>query len=72
MGIAAVTNAVPYFVGKTNSLMMRTALRMLGVHSEDAVIVGDRMERDIVGGIESGMDTIARYLKALPHCWVVC
>ena len=37
---------------------MRTGLRMLGVHSEDAAIVGDRMDTDIVAGIESGLDTV--------------
>lgn len=47
-----------YFVGKPNPLMMRTGLRMLGVHSEEAVIIGDRMDTDIVAGIESGLDTV--------------
>ena len=40
------------------SLMMRTGLRILGVHSEDAAIIGDRMDTDIVAGIESGLDTV--------------
>jgi NagD protein len=48
----------PFFVGKPNPLMMRTALNHLGVHSEETVMVGDRMDTDIVAGIESGMDTI--------------
>ncbi len=47
-----------YFVGKPNPLMMRTGLRMLGVHSEEAVMIGDRMDTDIVSGIESGLDTV--------------
>lgn len=47
-----------YFVGKPNSLMMRTGLRLLDVHSEDAAIVGDRMDTDIIAGIESGLDTV--------------
>ena len=38
--------------------MMRTGLRLLGVHSEDAVMIGDRMDTDIVAGIESGLDTV--------------
>lgn len=46
-----------YFVGKPNPLIMRTALRMLGVHSEEAAIVGDRMDSDIIAGIETGLDT---------------
>ena len=38
--------------------MMRTGLRMLDVHSEDAVMIGDRMDTDIVAGVESGLDTV--------------
>jgi NagD protein len=48
----------PFFVGKPNPLMMRTALNYLGVHSEDTVMIGDRMETDILAGVESGMETI--------------
>ncbi len=56
--IEMTTGKQAYFVGKPNPLMMRTGLRMLGVHSEDAAIVGDRMDTDIVAGIESGLDTV--------------
>ncbi len=38
--------------------MMRTGLRILGVHSEEAVMIGDRMDTDMVAGIESGLDTV--------------
>lgn len=48
----------PFFVGKPNPLMMRSALNYLDVHSEDSAMVGDRMETDIVAGVESGMRTI--------------
>jgi NagD protein len=48
----------PFFVGKPNPLMMRMALNYLDVHSEDTVMVGDRMETDIIAGVESGMETI--------------
>ena len=48
----------PFFVGKPNPLMMRTALNYLGVHSEDTVMVGDRMDTDIIAGVEAGMETI--------------
>ena len=48
----------PFFVGEPNPLMMRTALNYLDIHSEDTVMVGDRMETDILAGTESGMDTI--------------
>ncbi len=47
-----------YFVGKPNPLMMRTALHQLQEHSENAVMIGDRMDTDVVAGIESGMETI--------------
>ncbi|MDO4395617.1 MAG: HAD-IIA family hydrolase [Clostridia bacterium] len=56
--IEMVTGKQAYYVGKPNPLMMRTGLRMLGVHSEDAAIIGDRMDTDIVAGIESGLDTV--------------
>jgi len=56
--IEAASGKSPFFVGKPNPLMMRTALNYLNVHSEDTVMVGDRMETDIVAGVESGMETI--------------
>ncbi len=56
--IESATGKSPFFVGKPNSLMMRTALNYLGVHSEDTIMVGDRMDTDIVAGVESGMETI--------------
>ena len=56
--ISAATGVKPYFIGKPNPLMMRTALRTLDAHSEDSVMIGDRMDTDIVAGIESGLRTI--------------
>ncbi len=56
--ISAATGIKPYFVGKPNPLMMRTALRTLNAHSEDSVMIGDRMDTDIVAGLESGLRTI--------------
>lgn len=56
--IEAATGKKPYIVGKPNSLMMIYARRMLGAHSEDCVMIGDRMDTDIVGGLEAGMRTI--------------
>ena len=38
--------------------MMRTGLRLLDVHSDEAVMIGDRMDTDIVAGIETGLDTV--------------
>lgn len=51
------TGKTAYFVGKPNPLMMRTGLRLLDVHSEDAAMIGDRMDTDIVAGMESGLMT---------------
>lgn len=56
--IELATGKQAYYVGKPNPLMMRTGLKMLGVHSDDAAIIGDRMDTDIISGIESGMDTV--------------
>ncbi|HEX9012967.1 MAG TPA: HAD-IIA family hydrolase, partial [Anaerolineaceae bacterium] len=56
--IQSATGVQPFFVGKPNPLMMRSALRFLGVHSEETVMVGDRMDTDIIAGVQSGLDTI--------------
>ena len=56
--IEKATGKSPFYVGKPNPLMMRTALNYLGVHSEDTVMIGDRMDTDIIAGVESGLDTI--------------
>src|SRR2546429_3405852 len=56
--ISAATGVKPYFVGKPNPLMMRTALRTISAHSENSVMIGDRMDTDIIAGIESGLRTI--------------
>ena len=55
--IALATGKTPYYVGKPNPLMMRTGLKMLNVHSADAVMIGDRIDTDIVAGMESGLMT---------------
>lgn len=47
----------PYIVGKPNSLMMTIALKKLGVHPDETMMIGDRMDTDIVGGMEAGMET---------------
>ncbi len=56
--IEITTGKPAYYIGKPNPLMMRTALGMLGTHSKEAVMIGDRMDTDIIAGIESGMDTV--------------
>ena len=56
--IEKATGKEPFFVGKPNPLMMRSALNYLGVHSENTVMIGDRMDTDIIAGVESGIETI--------------
>ncbi len=56
--ISRATGVDPYFVGKPNPLMMRSALNALDAHSETAAMIGDRMDTDIVSGLEAGMETI--------------
>lgn len=56
--IEMATGTQAYFCGKPNPLMMRTGLRLLGCHSDEAVIIGDRMDTDIIAGTESGVDTV--------------
>ncbi len=56
--IQKASGVEPFFVGKPNALMMRTALNFLNVHSENTLMVGDRMDTDIVSGVTSGMETI--------------
>jgi NagD protein len=48
----------PFFIGKPNPIMIRSALNYLGVHSENTFMVGDRMDTDILAGTESGLETI--------------
>lgn len=56
--IEMATGTQAYFCGKPNPLMMRTGLRLLNCHSGDAVMVGDRMDTDVISGMESGMSTV--------------
>jgi NagD protein len=56
--ISTATGQKPYFVGKPNPLMMRSALNRIEAHSETTVMVGDRMDTDIVSGLEAGLRTI--------------
>ena len=56
--IESASGVHPYFIGKPNPLMMRTALRYLGEHSENAIMVGDRMDTDVRVGTESGLETV--------------
>jgi NagD protein len=56
--ITKATGVEPYFVGKPNPLMMRSALNAVNGHSESTAMVGDRMDTDVVAGIEAGLETI--------------
>jgi NagD protein len=56
--ISRATGIEPYFVGKPNPLMMRYALNQIGAHSESTAMIGDRMDTDIVAGLEAGMYTV--------------
>ncbi len=56
--IQAATGEAPFYVGKPNALMMRTALNYLHAHSEETVMIGDRMDTDIISGVSSGVSTI--------------
>ncbi|MDO4909496.1 MAG: HAD-IIA family hydrolase [Corynebacterium sp.] len=56
--VTAATGMEPYYVGKPNPMMMRSALNHLGAHSETTVMIGDRMDTDVRAGLEAGMRTI--------------
>ncbi|MCX5041966.1 HAD-IIA family hydrolase [Aldersonia sp. NBC_00410] len=56
--ITRATGREPYYVGKPNPLMMRSALRAIGAHSENTVMIGDRMDTDIISGLEAGLNTM--------------
>jgi 5'-nucleotidase len=56
--ITHATGVAPYFVGKPNPLMMRSALNAIGAHSESTAMIGDRMDTDIISGMEAGLETI--------------
>jgi NagD protein len=56
--ISRATGSDPYYIGKPNPLMMRSALNAIDAHSESAAMVGDRMETDVKTGLEAGMYTV--------------
>ncbi|MFZ3497817.1 HAD-IIA family hydrolase [Streptomyces sp. 5.8] len=55
--ITKATGKKPYFAGKPNPLMMRTGLNAIGAHSHSSAMIGDRMDTDILAGLEAGMQT---------------
>jgi NagD protein len=56
--ISKATGVEPYFVGKPNPMMMRSALNTIEAHSETTAMIGDRMDTDILCGLEAGLQTI--------------
>ncbi len=56
--VSRATGVEPYYVGKPNPLMMRSALNAIEAHSEHTAMIGDRMDTDIVAGLEAGLHTI--------------
>ena len=55
--ISTATGRQPYFIGKPNPLMMRSALNRIEAHSETTAMVGDRMDTDVISGLEAGLRT---------------
>jgi NagD protein len=56
--ITRATGKEPYFIGKPNPMMFRSALNRIEAHSENTAMIGDRMDTDVVAGIEAGLETI--------------
>ena len=56
--ITRATGVEPYYVGKPNPLMMRSALNAIDAHSETTAMVGDRMDTDVIAGLEAGLHTV--------------
>jgi len=56
--ISRATGIAPYYVGKPNPLMMRSALNAIDAHSEETAMIGDRMDTDVVSGLEAGLEAI--------------
>ncbi|WP_375003774.1 HAD-IIA family hydrolase [Aeromicrobium sp. CTD01-1L150] len=68
--ITKATGVEPYFVGKPNPLMMRSALNEIQAHSESTVMVGDRMDTDVLSGLEAGLRTILVLTGSTPAATV--
>jgi len=56
--ISKATGVEPYFIGKPNPMMMRSALNAISAHSESAAMIGDRMDTDVLCGLEAGLETV--------------
>ena len=56
--ITTATNRKPYIVGKPNPMMFRSAMNRIEAHSETTAMIGDRMDTDIIAGMEAGLHTV--------------
>jgi NagD protein len=56
--ISRATGKDPYFIGKPNPMMFRSAMNRIEAHSENTAMIGDRMDTDVVAGIEAGLETV--------------
>jgi NagD protein len=56
--VSRATGVAPYYVGKPNPLMIRSALNAIDAHSEHTAMIGDRMDTDVVAGLEAGLEAI--------------
>jgi NagD protein len=56
--ITKATDRVPYIVGKPNPMMFRSAMNQIDAHSETTAMIGDRMDTDIIAGMEAGLHTV--------------
>ena len=52
------TGAIPYFLGKPNAFMFRSGIEAMGADRKSSLMIGDRMDTDVVGAMESGIDTL--------------
>ena len=66
--ITQATGARPYFVGKPNPMMFRSAMNRIGARSESTAMIGDRMDTDIIAGIEAGLETILVLTGSTREC----
>jgi NagD protein len=64
--ITKATDREPYIVGKPNPMMFRSAMNQIDAHSETTAMIGDRMDTDIIAGMEAGLHTVL-VLSGITH-----
>lgn len=65
--ISTATRATPYIVGKPNPMMFRSAMNRIDAHSETTAMIGDRMDTDVVAGMEAGLETFLVLTGSTPR-----